>query len=60
MIDDADLHRLRQMRDDLEWLHDKITHDPEYHNTPYRHYRIQIQSTEDVVRSIIQNVKVPA
>jgi hypothetical protein len=56
MIDPQDLHRLRQMRDDLHWLRDTLDTD-EYRNTPYRHYMVQLLSTAMLVRSIIKTVE---
>ena len=51
-----DLHRLRQMRDDLQWL-SSILEKKEYENLPYRHYLIQMRSTLQVVGSLIRNTE---
>ena len=53
---ETDLHRLRQMRDDLAWLADKIDQEM-YRNLPYRHYVIGVRSTMMVVGSLIRNIE---
>ena len=54
-----DLHRLRQLRDDLAWLGD-IVEDQQMKNLPYRHYLVQIRSTQQVVGSLIRNTEAVA
>lgn len=56
ILPEKDLHRLRQLRDDLEWL-SKIVEDQLYRNKPWRHYGITIRSARMVVGSIISNVE---
>lgn len=56
ILPDKDLHRLRQLRDDLDWL-GKIVDEQLYKNKPWRHYGITIRTAQMVVGSIIRNVE---
>lgn len=56
ILPEKDLHRLRQLRDDLEWL-GKIIEDELYKNQPWRHYSITIRSARMVVGSLIRNIE---
>jgi hypothetical protein len=55
-LSETELHRLRQMRDDLDWLNDKLEQ-PEYRNTPYNHYMVQLRSTGMLVGSVIRQIE---
>ena len=56
ILPEKDLHRLRQIRDDLEWLH-KIVQSEVYKNQPWRHYTTTIATTRGVVGSLIRNIE---
>ena len=56
ILPEKDLHRLRQMRDDLLWLHE-IVEAETYKNQPWRHYSTTIATTGGVVGSLIRNIE---
>lgn len=53
-IPEEEIHRLRQLRDDLEWF-DKVVDQQIYKNQPWRHYQVTIRSTRMVVGSVLRN-----
>jgi hypothetical protein len=53
-IPEDQLHRLKQLRDDLEWFDDMVS-EQIYVNQPWRHYTTTIRSTRSVVGSVIRN-----
>ena len=59
VLSEEDLHRLRQLRDDLVWL-GNIVETQHMKNLPYRHYLVQIRSTSQVVGSLVRNTEAVA
>lgn len=52
-IPEEEIHRLKQLRDDLEWFDNKVS-DQMLKNMPWRHYVITIRSARNVVGSVIR------